>query len=84
MTDGQSESLERRRRPEMNAARIIDIDQRRKDRGDARPTEIVAVVLADGSVRDLREGEIDRPAEDFESGQVSGDRWTLWWERRAW
>ncbi len=68
----------------MNAARVIELDRRRSERREEEPVEIVAVVLADGSVRDLRGGEIDRPDEAFEAGQVSADGWTLWWERRAW
>jgi len=68
----------------MNAAHVIEIDQHRKARSRPQDTEIVAVVLKDGSVRDLRDGEIDRPDETFEAGQVNGAGWTLWWERRAW
>lgn len=68
----------------MNAARIIQMERHRKDRREDDAAEIVAVVLADGSVRNLRDGQIDRPDEDFEAGQVAGDGWTLWWERRAW
>jgi hypothetical protein len=69
----------------MNAAHVIDIDERRRTarsgRGDA---EIVGVILGDGSVRDLRDEGTERPADDFDAGQVSGDGWTLWWERRRW
>jgi hypothetical protein len=69
----------------MDAAQVIEIDERRRTaRSRPEDAEIVAVVLADGSVRDLREGEIDRPEHDFEAGQVGGEGWTLWWQRRAW
>ena len=48
------------------------------------PKEVVAVVLADGSVRDLRESSADtRDRERFASGRVAGAGWTLWWERRS-
>ena len=68
----------------MNAAQVIEIDERREARSRPDGAQIVAVVLSDGSVRDLRDGEIDRPEEDFEAGQVNGTGWTLWWERRSW
>jgi hypothetical protein len=42
---------------------------------------VVAEVLSDGTIR--RVGERARPpASEFETGQVSGDGWILWWERR--
>ena len=69
----------------MNAAHVIDIDERRRAaRADGESAEIVAVVLSDGSIRNLSDGELRRPEEDFDAGQVSGDGWTLWWERRTW
>lgn len=68
----------------MTAARIIEIDRARRPRPDESTGEIVAVVLADGTVRDLRTGDADHADERFEGGQVDGDGWTLWWERRAW
>src|SRR5438309_2848519 len=47
------------------------------------PKEVVAVVLADGSVRDLREGS-DRSSDgDWSTGSVTGPDWILWWERRS-
>ena len=48
------------------------------------PKEVVAVVLADGSVRDLRERA--DPAHDrkrIAMGTVAGADWTMWWERRS-
>ena len=47
------------------------------------PKEVVAVVLADGSVRDLRDGS-DRSSDgDWRAGSVTGPDWILWWERRS-
>jgi hypothetical protein len=68
----------------MNAAHVIDIEERRTAHRGQDGAEIVAVVLSDGSVRDLTKGETDRPEDDFETGQVEGRGWTLWWERRSW
>ena len=69
----------------MNAAHVIDIEERRRTgRGTADSAEIVAVVLSDGSIRNLSDGEIQRPDQDFGTGQVSGEGWTMWWERRTW
>jgi hypothetical protein len=47
------------------------------------PKEVVAVVLADGSVRDLRNGRDPGPDRAWKSGSVSGPDWILWWERRS-
>ncbi len=41
---------------------------------------MVAVVLDDGTIRELA-GEAPE-TEPFQSGQLSGDGWILWWERR--
>jgi hypothetical protein len=42
---------------------------------------VVAEVLSDGTIR--RAGEPARPpGSEFETGQVSGDGWILWWEMR--
>jgi hypothetical protein len=44
----------------------------------------VAVILADGSVRELaRSGGEPAPGPTWASGSVAGDGWILWWERRA-
>ena len=47
------------------------------------PKEIVAVVLADGSVRTLRSQSRELSTGLTSSGTVSGDDWILWWERRS-
>jgi hypothetical protein len=61
-------------------ATIIPFDRRLRRPEPAR--EVVAVVLADGTIR--RVGE--RPDRDghrpFSVGQLSGDGWILWWQRR--
>ncbi len=46
---------------------------------------IVAVVLSDGTVREVgAEWSDHRPEhDDWASGSVAGDGWTLWWERRS-
>jgi hypothetical protein len=48
------------------------------------PNEIVAVVLADGSIRELRPSKVrttdQRP---YASGLLHGTDWVLWWERRS-
>jgi hypothetical protein len=44
-------------------------------------SEVVAEVLADGTIREVGE-RARRPAGEYETGQISGDGWILWWERR--
>jgi hypothetical protein len=44
-------------------------------------SEVVAEVLADGSIREVGE-RARRPTRDYETGQIAGDGWILWWERR--
>jgi hypothetical protein len=45
---------------------------------------VVAVVLRDGTVRDVRAGTQDGGGgRDWASGSLAGDRWILWWERRS-
>jgi hypothetical protein len=44
-------------------------------------SEVVAEVLADGTIREVGE-PARRPVREYETGQVSGDGWILWWERR--
>ena len=46
------------------------------------PKEIVAVVLADGTVKDMRSERGARNGQ-ISSGTVSGRDWILWWERRS-
>ncbi len=52
-----------------------------KRRSRPRPGRVVAVVLDDGTIRELAADGRPR-SEPFQSGQLSGDRWILWWERR--
>jgi hypothetical protein len=47
------------------------------------PKEIVAVILADGSVKDLRSETSESKAGLMSSGTLSGPDWVLWWERRS-
>ena len=47
------------------------------------PKQVVAVVLADGSVRDLRGSRREGDPRDWDAGSVSGPDWILWWDRRA-
>jgi hypothetical protein len=44
-------------------------------------SQVVAEVLADGTVRQVGERP-SHPQGSFETGQISGDGWILWWERR--
>ncbi len=46
------------------------------------PREIVAVVLADGTVDGMRSERGTRTGQ-ISSGTVSGPDWILWWERRS-
>jgi hypothetical protein len=46
---------------------------------------VVAVILSDGTVREVGEGRssgADTPG--WSSGAIAGRDWTLWWERRSW
>jgi hypothetical protein len=71
------------------AARAADVHElrtypARRPSSERDPKEIVAVVLADGSVRDLgADASTSRDGTRFASGRVSGKDWVLWWERRA-
>jgi hypothetical protein len=46
--------------------------------------EVVAEVLSDGTIRVI--GGPDARADDrsYATGQVSGDGWSIWWDRRYW
>jgi hypothetical protein len=44
-------------------------------------SEVVAEVLADGTIREVGE-RARKPVRNYETGQISGDGWILWWERR--
>jgi hypothetical protein len=43
----------------------------------------VAVILADGSVRELTGAEAPDTDLGWASGTVAGNGWILWWERRS-
>ncbi len=66
----------------MSAAEVIELKGRARRKVGGQ--EIVAVVLSDGSVRDLREGTDNGNAEVFATGQLHGEGWTMWWDRRSW
>ena len=51
--------------------------------GSVRRAEVVAEVLSDGTVRPAGRQAGEEWAR-FATGTVSGDGWTLWWERRYW
>jgi hypothetical protein len=54
-------------------------------RAGRKPSRVVAVVLSDGSVRDLHAGWGEAGDDDrsWASGSLAGEGWVLWWERRA-
>ncbi len=66
----------------MSAAEVIDLRDRARRKVGGQ--EIVAVVLSDGSVRDVRAGNDDARAEVYATGQLHGEGWTMWWDRRSW
>ena len=66
----------------MSAAEVIEL--RDRARRKTREQEIVAVVLSDGTVRDLRQGSDEHGAEPYSTGQLNGEGWTMWWDRRSW
>ena len=47
------------------------------------PKEVVAVVLSDGTVRDLRDGCGDEKRSRYAVGSITGPDWILWWDRRS-
>jgi hypothetical protein len=58
------------------------------DGGEARsapdPRQVVAEVLSDGSVRLVAGPQDDDGDQGYATGQVTGDGWTVWWDRRYW
>lgn len=46
--------------------------------------QVVAEILSDGTVRlvDAPNGRTGDPG--YATGQVAGDGWTVWWDRRYW
>jgi len=66
------------------SAAVYELPVRTFPSEEADPKEIVAVVLADGSVRELhRPGEATADPRRLASGSVVGPDWILWWERRT-
>lgn len=58
----------------------VETDMKRKRR--RRRSPVVAEVLEDGSVRMTRTGRRGDRDEPFAIGQLSGEGWILWWQRR--
>ncbi len=77
-------STEEAHMPQMPASverpRLRPIEGGRAD----EPSRVVAVVLSDGSVRELGAGwDAGHDDRSWSSGSVAGDGWVLWWERRS-
>lgn len=53
---------------------------RRPGAGPQKP--VVAVILEDGSVRRV-DGTDANEGSGWTSGQISGDEWVIWWQRRS-
>jgi hypothetical protein len=66
------------------SATVRELQIRTTPPRETNPKEVVAVILADGSVRELR-GRPGRNADGHRhtAGTLSGRDWILWWERRA-
>ena len=45
--------------------------------------EVVAVILADGTVRELRDNDTGDTERRISNGSLSGSDWVLWWTRRS-
>ena len=63
-------------------AMVLPFERRRRSHPEARARRVVAVVLDDGTIQELA-GDGRTEGQPFQSGQLSGDRWILWWERRS-
>jgi hypothetical protein len=48
------------------------------------PRQVVAEVLSDGSVRLVAGPQDANGDHGYATGQVTGDGWTVWWDRRYW
>jgi hypothetical protein len=59
----------------------VKTDRKRMQRS-RRGAPVVAEVLADGSVRMTPTGRRGDRDEPFAIGQLSGEGWILWWQRR--
>jgi hypothetical protein len=68
--------------------RMTERAPRRRQPAASRATQqkrVVAVILSDGTVREVAEGrDAPRNAPAWSSGSIAGQDWVLWWERRAW
>jgi hypothetical protein len=47
------------------------------------PARAVAEVLADGTVREIDRPPTGRTGTRMASGVLSGEGWTIWWQRRS-
>lgn len=50
--------------------------------GERQRQNVVAVILEDGTVRRV-DGEPTSDDRDWNEGQITGDEWVLWWQRRS-
>jgi hypothetical protein len=50
----------------------------------ARPLDVVAEVLSDGTLRSVERDHRGSDQRQFSTGTLAGDGWTLWWQRRSW
>ncbi len=56
-----------------------------REPADDLHSPILAVILADGSIREVtgRPAARREPISSWASGSVAGEGWILWWERRS-
>lgn len=63
-------------------SRAPRVGQEERERPEPRRRHVVAEVLSDGTVRPKGTlGPVEGERE-WSQGQVSGDGWVLWWQRR--
>ncbi len=46
--------------------------------------QVVAEILSDGTVRLVADPNGETGDRGYATGQVAGDGWTVWWDRRYW
>jgi hypothetical protein len=51
--------------------------------GSEPAPRVVAEILSDGTVR-MVGGAAAASPERYATGQVAGEGWTIWWDRRSW
>ena len=68
----------------MSAENVIDLAERLPRRAPSESRRVVAVILEDGSVRAMADGERRSEGTEYGAGQISGEGWTMWWQRRDW